>query len=350
MLKLQKMDIKFKLLDINDILICSNIDSHYQELVSTLTKPSEIFTINGKKVRAGTLKTAYGKIYAVTDVEDYIRSSNTFKTKISAVAETIEYLITLKEEVSDKVNSDTARLLHNLTSLNAHNIQEIYNLVSQDTLAITNSGPPQIDVVDNAIKKNTKACARSLLRIAKNNTAIKTEFSVFKKLYESAPQLSERKHNVHKVLMNTLYLFFPEFTDKTVNVDVQQSQLTAIFDYESVSVVLYHIIENSVKYILHNSQLNIKIHEDDIYVTIDFTMESLAIEENELELIFSEGYSGQFSKKTGKAGTGLGMNLVSRLINMNGGAIKIIPNYSSRKEYIGIPYQENRILVYLKKK
>lgn len=239
-------------------------------------------------------------------------------------------------------------MLHNLISLNAHCIQEIYSLVPQDVLASKTTG--HIELVENYIVKNVRSSAWTLLRLAKNNNAIKTEFSVFKNLFESTPQLSIRQHNIHKVFMNIYYTFFSDFSDKDIKVNIQQSQATAHFDYESISVALHYMIENTAKYILPKTNLQINIFNEKNYSFIVFDMLSIQIKPEEITSIFEEGFSGSIPEKIGKAGSGIGMHRVARLLDINGGDISVKIYPETLQKYIDIPYQRNEFTIMLKNK
>jgi len=181
--------------------------------------------------------------------------------------------------------------------------------------------------------------AHALLAIAKASASMKTEFSVFKNLFNPEPALHNKHHVVHKVLMNVLYLFFPDFTDKDVFVSVAESTLTAWFDYESIHVALYHLIDNASKYVKVGSDIEIAINEEDSQAVISMTMTSLKISPNEVSRLFEEGYSGNLAVKTGKAGGGIGVFLVKKVLELNNGSIelKIYPN--TAESVLGIDYQ-----------
>lgn len=337
------MEVMIKILDKSGRVIYSNIEAKDTNLVSEATKESMVIEDSGRKLRVGIIKTSNGTVFALSKSKDAIKSSRAFVSKIKLASDSLEFIGEIQNEIQKKINSDTARLLHNLTSLNAHNIQEIYSLVPQESLA--NKVDGHVGIVEEIVKSNARLCALTLLRIAKNNAAIKTEFSVFKRLFNSSPQLQERTHVFHKVLMNILYLFFSEFTDKSVNVKVQSSKLSGYFDYESMHVALYHIIENSVKYVLPKSDVSIGIKEDGAFLKISFDMISTQIKEGEVTKIFEEGFSGSIPDRTGKAGTGIGMSRVSRIVSLNGGkaSVNIFPE--TLREHMGIPYQRNEFII-----
>ena len=176
---------------------------------------------------------------------------------------------------------------------------------------------------------------------------MKTEFSVFKKLFVAQPEMRPTFHVVHKVLMNVLYLFFPDFTDKDVDVVVEQSDSKAYFDYESMHVALYHMIDNAAKYTKPKSTLRISIVTEASKLKISFQMCSLKILKEEQERIFEEGFSGSISEKTGKSGDGVGMSLVKRIIESNNGTIIAHSVDRSNETFFNIEYQTNEFVIKL---
>ncbi|MEJ3595081.1 sensor histidine kinase [Pseudomonas bubulae] len=299
--------------------------------------------------RAGVMVKDGTKVYGFTNNKDYILSSQKFRTALSVI---MDSAVTIGEVIAvsrQAVNKSTSRLLHNLTSLNAHNIQEIYSLLPQEMLAKRTSG--QVRLVEDLVSKQMRDTALALLRIAKNNAAMKTEFSVFNKLFDSNPKLQRKSHNVHKVLMNVFYIFFADFTDKDVKVEVECEGIQmAYFDYESIHVALFQIIENAVKYIQPKTDLSVCIYELADEIVIDFKMISLQITSGERKLIFDEGFSGTYSEKTGKSGSGIGLSRAKDILLLNSASIEVDFDSSTQHTLLGVPYQNNTFLIRLPRK
>lgn len=257
----------------------------------------------------------------------------------------INYINKINNDLRDKNNKDTHRLIHNLITLNAHNIQEIYSIIPQGE--ISKESGDKIKFVCSAIEKDPIEAAKTLLRIAKNNAAMKTEFSVFNKLFGKPKELRSTSHTMHKVLMNILYLFFPDFTDKGVKVIVNRDNASAYFDYESIHVALYHLIDNAAKYTRNNSELSINIKTVEPYVILVFQMKSIKILPNEVEKIYEEGFSGSLSQGLLKSGNGIGMNLVKRILELNHGSVSHISQPNTCEKWCGIEYQVNEFIIQL---
>lgn len=338
--------IRYRLIDSTNTIIHCNLKPEEIKNLELINSQSNKPNAN---TRAGKLKSNLGTIFGFTNDKDHICSSHLFKTNLASILNSIPHIKSISEEIKKEQNKNTSRLIHNLTSLNAHNIQEIYSLISQENMS--NTKDAHIKYVEDVVKEDPRETAITILRIAKNNAAMKTEFSVFKKLFTTNPSLSKKNHNTHKVLMNVFYLFFPDFTDKDVKVIVGDEHIrTAYFDYESIHVALYHLIENTTKYIKPKTQLNVIIAETDKHVEIKFDMTSVQIKESEKKSIFEEGISGDFSIKLGKSGEGIGLSRVKKIIELNSGEIEVQPFPDTLDVSSGFPYQRNIFTMKLPKK
>lgn len=334
---------RYNLVSVDGKKIASTLSSAESALLATVMSES-VLVLNGKG-RAGRITSKHGIIYAFSDDLDFIRSSQRFKNIARAILNSIEYVNETVSEQIEANNRNTQRLIHNLTSLNAHNIQEIYALISQDEISGKMKG--HIDYAKSVIESNTLEAAKTLLRLAKNNASMKTEISVFNKLFIATPDLRPHTHVMHKVLMNVLYLFFPDFNDKLVDITVQQSEASAYFDYESIHVALYHIIDNAAKYTIPETKFFIDISEEHPYLSVTFRMCSTKIFESERDKIYDEGFSGSIASLTRKAGSGIGMSLVKRIVESNNGSISLKPLDGSEGKNRGIDFQTNEFILKL---
>ena len=273
---------RYRLLTSDNNIIYCNLHDNEKLLIDNIKNESTL--LESGRLRLGVIKSKNGVSYASSSRSDYLKSSQKFKTTHKSIHNSIDFVMQSLEKQQESSFKNTGRLIHNLTSLNAHIIQEIYSLVPQQLLSGRTSGHAKI--IQGIISNSSHETALSLLAIAKASASMKTEFSVFKKLFNPEPTLQKKYHQIHKVLMNILYLFFQDFSDKSVIVKITESTATGFFDYESIHVALYHILDNAAKYTKPNSTIEITISEDGSSVFINFSMTSLRIYDYEMEKIF----------------------------------------------------------------
>ena len=287
--------------------------------------------------RIGYKNESNGSIFCCTDSIDLIKSNKSFKSIQNTLLKGIEEIE--KKKLLLKV--ETNRLIHNLTKTNAHNIQELYAVVPQEI--ISQNLNKQLKTISDIIVKNPEESARMFLRIAKNNATIKTEFAVFNKIFSGNSSIKKRKHKIRKVVLNLYHNFFLEFKDKNVSVNFQDNNDYIYIDYEAIHVVLYHLFDNAVKYILKGSQMFIKFSNTIDYYSIIMEMKSIRIENDEIDKIHQDGYSGELARKLKKQGHGLGIGQIDRILKIVNGEL-IIKNNTNQKvstKFNGVWYDNN---------
>lgn len=273
----------------------------------------------GGKRRLGVKITKRGKTFLCCD---RTKTTRLFKEKIEALSYSFPELKLPVELIRAEEQKKVNRLVHNLTSINAHNIQEIYDLVPQEVLS--QNWKQQIEYIKKEIRSDPNKTALMFLRIAKHNTHMKSEFSIYKKIERGdSVELEFREHNLRNVLLNTLHTFFSDFTRRDIYVEVEDFYFLLRFDYETIQVAFYHLLENASKYTLAQSKVTISALQTETHVLLKFGMRSANVAPNEVKEIMKEGVSGLMAKKMNKQGDGIGMWRINQMMKLNGGEFLI---------------------------
>ncbi len=285
---------------------------------------STTLTLNKKKSRV--LRKSSGIYTVIVESSDLDRIKS--KKLIESEADIILAAASTIDSAVQRAEGRTRRLLHNLKSLTAKTTQEIYYIAQQDKLLA--SPRDAVPYVAREIKDNPEDAAKALIEILKHQAAQKAEYTAFDKLSGNLDKNKAERHDVHRVLMNVFYLFFGEFVSKKVRVEVEQTRLQATFDYDSIHVCIYHLIENAAKYVRPRSDLLVTTTEDKSgNLDIRINMESLAIKTNEVDQIFNEGFSGSNAVESKLNGAGIGLFLARAMAQLNGGTLHAIAGQPS---------------------
>jgi len=253
------------------------------------------------------------------------KTTKLFKEKLEMLVYSIPTIKEIKEKVYLKTKQfeqdKYLRIVHNLRTINAQSIQEQFSLIPQDVLA--ENYFDQLRYVQNIITENPEKAAITFLRLAKNNSSIKTEFVTHEKLSIENPVLSVNKHNIRKVILNVYHAFSLEFKDKNVRLEIFSDDKTITFDYDTIRVAFYHMFHNAAKYIKSHSVLKIECIDEISLIYVIFKMQSIHIEEFEILKIFDDNYSGVRVVEKNKQGAGLGMGLIKKALELNNFTISI---------------------------
>lgn len=334
----------------NEVIVSNMVDECYTCLESCNT-PGKVIEICPKyqtKRRFGVNVNNRGKTFICCDRS---KTTKLFRDKLESLSYTFHDLVTAKLDIENEVKKveqlRVNRLVHNLTSINAHNIQEVYDLVPQEILAADHNN--QIKHIVKELERNPKKAALMFLRIAKHNIHMKSEFSIYKKLDRSDATLDRRPHPIRKVILNILHTFFADFNDNDIYVDINNDYDGLVkIDYESIQVALYHFIENAHKYTKFESIIKIRFIEEPYNVKVVFSMDSLYIEKDEREKIFVEGYSGKNAKLTSKNGDGIGMWRIDQMMRLNDGKIEIECG-EEIENVMGFKFAKNKFILTFKR-
>ena len=61
--------------------------------------------------------------------------------------------------------------------------------------------------------------------------SMKVEFSVFDKLMESKPSLTKEKHDIRKIILSVLQIFYQDFQEKEIGLQLSASEIEIEFDF-----------------------------------------------------------------------------------------------------------------------
>jgi len=273
-------------------------------------------------------------VFLCTDDPDLVKSKRQFMRRLHDLIDMYGAFSELHGETVKRLQAENRRLVHNLTALNSHILQEVYSIAPQDQLI--GDANQQIHKIKQAILSDPMLAASAALRILKNAIAARTEMQTVRLLQPSGndrPTLQPKNHVLHRVVTNALIAFFQDSVEYRLNWKLKGSKTTALFDYQTLSAALYRIFENAIKYCQPGSDIEISFPVVGRTNQMTIEMTSLWISEAEGVKIFEEGYSGDEAKLAGLQGDGLGLYFVQEMLKFNHAHIHWEPIISSNPKY-----------------
>lgn len=320
-------------------LIFTNLPQSLLTEILSINKDLGSTQYDGRKLRYRVVQSGQF-IFAVCSAKpDHIKSAKAFRAYSDALLVGIDGIADLLLEARASEQRRTKRLVHNLTTINAHAIQEFsenFEDFSRDL-----QFHQQQSILEEAIRTDITSTAKFIFGQRKNDRAIKTELSVFNQIYDLHPRVQLRAHHLHPVLMNVLYVFFSDFTDQKIRLKVAPIHVDVLIDYDSFHVALWHFIENTAKYALPNQDIEIVIDESRTEIRLMFKMLSCVIQEDERSKIFQEGYRGRCIPVEKSQGQGIGLYLVEQALSLNSSRLEISSSEEEPIDLNGCLYRRN---------
>ena len=107
-----------------------------------------------------------------------------------------------------------------------------------------------------------------------------------------------------------------------ISIRTQKSQMFVEARPVSVMRILYHLFENSLKYLPANGNIMINVYyAGENQVLVIFKDDGPGIHEKEVERLFEKGYRGKNSANI--SGSGYGLYEVKQLVEKNGGTVEV---------------------------
>lgn len=274
------------------------------------------------------------------------KNNKRFVEKFSLIKSEIPFLMTFMKEMEQKYaqieREKYSQIVHNLKSLNAQSISTQSLFIPQDLRH--NKYRNLFSIVEDKVKSNPREATITLLKLAKNNNHVKTEFSTHEKLSFENPVLFKQFHNITTVILNVYHSFDMEFKEKGINLVIEDNGIVVNFDFDTIRVALYHIFSNAIKYMKPNTNLEVVSSIGEDCVDVVFSMTSMHIQPGERDKIFNDHYSGIQAVEHKLNGHGLGLGYIRKAALLNGGEFKVIAGNKTVRAN-GINYSNNQFVL-----
>lgn len=334
----------------HDRVLSSNLPPIF--IKNGFLKPGKVKTdscpITKSVIRHGSSSDGTIVIYLVS--YDNNITNKIFNRYLESFNYALSFLSNQLNLIKNNEKQNLRRLKHNLVTYNTNILQEFYKVFPQE--ALIKGGKNQLLYISDVVSDNNKDIANLLLRVLKNSNLIKAEFDVYDMISSNNPYLEFHAHPLHRIILLMLNPFWLDLIEKEVLIDIRNSTAEVYIDYKSISVAFCHLFENATKYIAPKSLLTIDFAVTQDVVTIYLEMTSLEVKMHEIDKIFEEGYSGELAVKLHRAGNGIGMSVVKKLLRLNGGSICFKKNIKPELafESMGAPFERNQFIITLQNK
>ncbi|MEW9094716.1 MAG: HAMP domain-containing sensor histidine kinase [Clostridiaceae bacterium] len=162
------------------------------------------------------------------------------------------------------------------------------------------------------------------------------EFFQLSKLDSKDTKLDIKKINLSEIIRQNIILLYNDFNNKEIEpvIDLPPKDVYAMGDKEAVERILSNLISNAIKYGYEgkNIGINLKCNKENVEVTV--WDEGKGIPKEDLALIFERLYTLEKSRNKSFQGSGLGLTIVKKLIEMQNGTITVKSTPYKKTEFI----------------
>ena len=149
------------------------------------------------------------------------------------------------------------------------------------------------------------------------------------------------KINVNEICRKNILSFYDMVTAKGIDIQIEVPETTffALGNENALDRILNNLLSNAITYGADGNVIGLSVRNDDKNIYIDVWDRGKGIDEYQIDRVFERMYTLEDSRNKSFQGSGLGLTITKRLIELLGGSI----NLSS------IPYEKTTFTVILKR-
>ncbi len=267
----------------------------------SIAKPLEALTVATKKIAAGNLDF---RLERMTN-DEFGDLCDDFEEMRIRLKESAEERIRYDEENKELISNISHDLKTPITSIKGY-IEGI-----RDGVANT---PEKMDKYIKTIYNKANDMDRLI-----------GELTMYSKIDNNTVTYNFQKVNVDEYFSDCVEDICIELESKNINLtyfNYVDKDTIVIADPEQLKRVINNIISNSVKYIGHKKgAVNIRIGDEGDFVHVQIEDNGKGIGKQELPYIFDRFYRTDSSRNSGQGGSGIGLSIAKKIIEMHGGKI-----------------------------
>lgn len=155
---------------------------------------------------------------------------------------------------------------------------------------------------------------------------ISTNVLKLSKLQNQERITNKEEIDISEQIRKSISLLEPKWKEKDIKFNVSLQDAIFLGDQNLIFQVWTNLIDNAIKFSDNNSQIDIKVKKEKNVIKVEIRDYGIGMDEIEKGKVFERFY--QIDKSHSEKGSGLGLSIVKRIIELSNGTIEI----ESKKE------------------
>ncbi len=135
--------------------------------------------------------------------------------------------------------------------------------------------------------------------------------------------IEPKPYRLDKQIRNLILACEPQWKDKDINLDVSLEEIEITADEDLLSQVWNNLIHNSVKFTPQAGSIKLTLQTRGDQAEFRISDTGIGIAEEDQARIFERFYKADKSRTRAKGGSGLGLSIVKKIIEMHKGIIEV---------------------------
>lgn len=177
------------------------------------------------------------------------------------------------------------------------------------------------DLDEETKKKYTKTAYNKSLRLKE----LVNELFEYTKLTSSDIVINKERFNISNIINQIVGESILSFSERDIEVllDNPYKELYLEIDSKLFTRAIENLVKNAEKYSDSNTTFKVKVKENNDFINISFENKCEDIKDSDLEKIFDKFYRLDKARSSEREGSGLGLNISKRIIELHNGSLNV---------------------------
>lgn len=170
-------------------------------------------------------------------------------------------------------------------------------------------------------QENVEKSLELIHRNTQNLNEYVTQLLDFQKIDRNQLKLSVRKVDLMDCLNEVINDFTPIVQEKSLDIVLEAKHIPVWFDAEKMKRIFYNLISNAIKYSDEGGEIKINAYINNDTLHVEFIDYGIGIPEKQQDIVFKRFTRGTNVSNKGIPGTGIGLMLSKKIVELHGGKI-----------------------------
>ncbi|MFJ7970692.1 ATP-binding protein [Psychrobacillus sp. NPDC096389] len=145
-----------------------------------------------------------------------------------------------------------------------------------------------------------------------------------------------KSYRLDKQLRNVVLACEPSWLSKNIEMDIRLDGVTLVADEDLMNQVWMNLLNNSIKFTPIGGTIHIRISQQNETAIISIKDNGIGMTEEDQKHVFERFFKSDKSRTAVNGGSGLGLSIVKRIVDMHGGSITVRSELGKSTEFITI--------------
>jgi signal transduction histidine kinase len=132
-----------------------------------------------------------------------------------------------------------------------------------------------------------------------------------------------KPYRLDKQLRSLILVCEPQWSEKSIQMDVSLDELEVTADEDLLSQVWINLLHNAIKFTPQAGSIRVTLSPRDSQAEVSISDNGIGIPEEDRERIFERFYKADKSRTRSSGGSGLGLSIVKKIIDLHKGTIEV---------------------------